>query len=286
MPRPDSSRTDQGVRRALERIAAQPEAPAPLEQLAREAGLSPFHLQRRFKAAVGVSPREYQQSLRVAALKQGLKQLDSVAGAIYGAGFGSASRVYEAASATIGMTPREYRRGGAGVAISYATGATPLGRLLIAATDRGICAIELGRSDAELERALAREFPAAARARMARAQRPQFRAWLGALNEWLAGRAPLPELPLELRGTAFQCVVWRYLQGIPRGETRSYAEVARGVGRPGAARAVARACATNRIALAIPCHRVIRGSGELGGHRWGIGRKQALLAREQVAGAR
>lgn len=277
---PARLRSREGVRRALERIATRPEEPLSLATLARETGVSPFHLQRRFKATVGVSPREYQQTLRVQALKRGLRAQDSVAGAIYDAGFGSASRVYERVDTTLGMTPREYRRGGAGVALSWATGATPLGRLLIAATDRGICCIELGASDRELERELAREFPAATRQPMAKAQAPQFRAWLQALNAWLAGRSAAPSLPLALSGTAFQCAVWRYLQAIPRGETRSYAEVARGLGRPAAARAVAGACASNRIALAIPCHRVIRGSGELGGYRWGIARKRELLRRE------
>lgn len=283
MTRVASQRGSAGVRRVLARITARPEEPFSLESLAREAGVSPFHLQRRFKATVGLSPREYQQSLRVRALKQSLRNQREVTDAIYAAGFGSSSRVYERVDSTLGMTPTEYRRGGAGVTLSFATGATPFGRLLIAATDRGICAIELGDSQRELEAQLAREFPAARRQPMAAAQVPQFRAWLESLNGWLSGRRASAGLPLELHGTAFQCAVWRYLQSIPRGETRSYAEVARGLGRPGAARAVARACASNRLALAVPCHRVIRGDGSLGGYRWGEDRKRALLRREGAA---
>jgi AraC family transcriptional regulator of adaptative response/methylated-DNA-[protein]-cysteine methyltransferase len=268
------------IRELCELIATQTDQPLSLERLAKQAGVSPFHLQRTFKAALGVSPREYHDALRLRTLKQGLRTDANVAAAIYGAGFGSSSRVYERTDVALGMTPREYRRGGAGLSISYATGATLLGRILVAATDRGICCIEFARSDAALERLLAAEFPDATCQPMVASQQPQFAVWLDSLNQWLRGRSLALDLPLELRGTAFQCAVWRYLQTIPAGETRSYAEVARGLGRPAAARAVARACASNRIAVAVPCHRVIRGSGELGGYRWGRERKRRLLAVE------
>jgi AraC family transcriptional regulator of adaptative response/methylated-DNA-[protein]-cysteine methyltransferase len=273
------------IRELCELIAAQTDQPLSLERLAKQAGVSPFHLQRTFKAALGVSPREYHDALRLRTLKRGLRTDTNVAAAIYGAGFGSSSRVYERSDAALGMTPRDYRRGGAGLAISFATGATPLGRILIAATDRGICCIEFARSERELERLLAAEFPDAARQPMVASQQPQFAAWLLSLNDFLLGRSAALELPLELRGTAFQCAVWRYLQSIPPGQTCSYAEVARGLGRPAAARAVAQACARNRIAVAVPCHRVIRGSGELGGYRWGLDRKRRLLAGERASQA-
>jgi AraC family transcriptional regulator, regulatory protein of adaptative response / methylated-DNA-[protein]-cysteine methyltransferase len=273
----------ESVCRYLEDHAAETVTLTRLGQVAR---MSPYHLQRTFKTVVGVSPRQYGEALRVSALKSGLRAGSPVTDAIYAAGFGSASRVYERASSHLGMTPGRYRLGGRGVEISYATAATQLGTLLVAATDRGICAVTLGAGPVELQRALAAEFPHAKIAPGPIATTPDLARWMRALAAHLDRHSPLPDLPLDIQGTSFQTLVWSYLRQIPRGETRSYAELARALGRPRAARAVASACARNRIALLIPCHRVIRGSGALGGYRWGLARKRALLDQEAVPAPR
>ena len=245
-----------------------------LEDLAKIAGMSRFHLQRTFKAEVGMSPREYQDAFRMQRLKQSLRaSRHGVADAVYEAGFGSSSRVYERSDAKLGMTPGEYRAGGRGVEISFAEFPTRLGPMTVGATDRGICFLQFG-ADAE---AIQREFPAA-QVREA-APREQLREWSLRIAEFVGG-----EFPLALSGTAFQMKVWEYLRKIPAGETRSYAEVASGIGRPNAVRAVANACASNRVAVLVPCHRVIRGDGAMGGYRWGVERKAELLAGERRAG--
>jgi AraC family transcriptional regulator, regulatory protein of adaptative response / methylated-DNA-[protein]-cysteine methyltransferase len=267
-------------------IDANPEQPFRLEQLARRAGYSPFYLQRSFKAIMGSSPKEYQTAARLRTLKQELRRDAPVSDAIYQAGFGSGSRVYEKADGQLGMTPSEYRSGGKGLTISYASGRTPLGLLMIGATDRGICFLQFGDSDRALSDELARQFPAATLQPMPATHVQQFESWMAALNRHLRGLEPRLDLPLDVRGSAFQLIVWRYLQKLPYGEVRSYAEVAAGIGKPSAARAVARACATNNIALIIPCHRVVRGSGELGGYRWGLQRKRVLLDTERAASKR
>jgi AraC family transcriptional regulator of adaptative response/methylated-DNA-[protein]-cysteine methyltransferase len=262
-------------------IEAHPDTPPDLAELAARAGLSRYHLQRRFKAVTGVTPKEYGELCRVRLLKQSLRQSPDVTAAVYDAGFGSSSRVYERADTRLGMTPRQYRRGGEGVAISYAAADSPLGRLMIGATDRGICFLQFGDSDEALAAQLRHEYPAAQVAPMAEPHPPEFDRWMDALRAHLDGRQPHLELPLDIRATAFQMSVWRYLQTIPYGEVQSYGEVAAALGKPKAFRAVARACATNRVALAIPCHRVIRGTGELGGYRWGLDRQRALLDLER-----
>ena len=245
-----------------------------LEQLAEIAGMSRFHLQRTFKAEVGMSPREYQEAFRMQRLKQSLRSSPhGVADAVYEAGFGSSSRVYERSDAKLGMTPGEYREGGRGVEISFAEFPTRLGPMTVGATDRGICFLQF---DAEAD-AIQREFPAA-RIREA-APREQLREWGRRIAEFVGG-----EFPLALSGTAVQMKVWEYLRKIPAGETRTYSEVAAGIGRPKAVRAVANACASNRVAVLVPCHRVIRGDGGLGGYRWGVKRKTDLLAGERRAG--
>lgn len=254
----------------------------PLARLAAQARLSPFHFQRRFKALVGLTPREYAEACRLKALRRELRVAPSVTDAIYGAGYGSGSRVYERADARLGMTPAEYRKGGQGVAISYASGATPLGLVMIGATDRGICFLQFGEDAAALLGSLRAEYPAATLSPMPAAQAQSFAEWMRLLGEHLEGRRPRLALPLDIQGTAFQLEVWKYLQTIPYGELRSYTEVAQALGRPDAVRAVARACATNRIALLVPCHRVVRGDGALAGYRWGLERKRVLIDTERA----
>lgn len=277
---------NQVVHELARQIDAQPEQTVSLEQLAQRAGYSPFHLQRSFKAIMGSSPKEYQTAARVRMLKNELRNEKPVADAIYQAGFGSGSRVYEKADGQLGMTPSEYRSGGKGLTISYASGLTPLGLMMIGATDRGICFLQFGDADSTLSAELRQQFPAATVQAMPETHRSQFDAWLAALNRHLRGLEPRLDLPLDVRGTAFQLIVWRYLQKVPYGEVRSYSEIAAGIGRPGAARAVASACASNSVALLIPCHRVVRGTGELGGYRWGVQRKRVLLDTERAASKR
>jgi len=259
------------------------DSPVKLEDLAERAGLSRFHLQRTFKAVVGVTPKQYADARRVANLKSGLRRAKDVTEAVYDAGFGSSSRVYERADTRLGMTPRQYRRGGEGVTITYATGDTALGLMMIGATDRGLCSVQFGDSAEDLLAGLRKEYPAA-RVEPMGEPGAQFQAWMEALRRHLAGQgSAVHQIPLDIRPTAFQMRVWNYLQTIPAGQVQSYKEVASGIGQPSATRAVARACATNRVAIVIPCHRVIRGSGELGGYRWGLARKRALLDLERRA---
>ena len=274
------------VHEMARQIEANPEQPFRLAQLAQRAGYSPFHLQRNFKAIIGSTPKEYQTAARLRTFKQELRKDAPVSEAIYQAGFGSGSRVYEKADGQLGMTPSEYRSGGKGLTISYASGRTPLGLLMIGATDRGICFLQFGDSDRVLQAELRRQFPAAAVQPMPATHAEQFESWMAALNRHLRGLEPRLDLPLDVRGTAFQLIVWRYLQKLPYGEVRSYSEVAEAIGKPSAARAVARACASNSVALVIPCHRVVRGTGELGGYRWGVQRKRVLLDTERAASKR
>jgi AraC family transcriptional regulator of adaptative response/methylated-DNA-[protein]-cysteine methyltransferase len=266
-PKEDAGERMRAVRNFIE---AHAEKKLTLETLAAEAGMSRFHFQRTFKAEVGMSPREYQDAFRMARLKKSLRESHGVADAVYEAGFGSSSRVYERADGKLGMTPGEYRAGGRGVEISYAAFPTALGDMLIGATDRGICFLAFGVGVEELRR----EFPAATLREAKPAE--QLQEWGKRIGEFVRG-----DFPVTLSGTAFQMKVWEFLRGIPRGETRTYAEVAAGIGHASAVRAVASACAANRVAVLVPCHRVIRGDGAMGGYRWGVERKQALLAREK-----
>jgi AraC family transcriptional regulator of adaptative response/methylated-DNA-[protein]-cysteine methyltransferase len=250
--------------------------PVTLDALGREVGMSPHHLQRSFKKAYGLTPKEYQDSMRLRRLKDRLRAGGSVTEAIHDAGYGSGSRVYERSDARLGMPPGAYRRGGRGMAIRFGIAATPLGRLLVAATERGVCAVALGDDDATLEAGLRAEYPKAA----VEPSAGGLAEWLDAFVKYLAGEGELAAVPVDVRGTAFQQRVWDALRAIPSGEKRSYAQVAAMIGQPRATRAVARACAANHVALAIPCHRVVREGGGLGGYRWGVDRKYALLARE------
>jgi AraC family transcriptional regulator, regulatory protein of adaptative response / methylated-DNA-[protein]-cysteine methyltransferase len=249
-----------------------------LAQLSRQVGLSPFHLQRLFKRATGLSPREYQSARRMQQVKSQLRKGNDVTTALYDAGFGSSSRLYEKAPQHLGMTPGEYRRGGAGATITFAITPTPLGRLLVAATERGLCAVRFGENASELERNLRDEFHAAELHRDDSAMRKYINPLLASIR----GENTVIDLPLDVRATAFQMKVWETLRQIPSGETRSYSEVAREIGSPAAVRAVARACASNPVALAVPCHRVVRSDGDLAGYRWGIERKKKLLERERA----
>ena len=252
-----------------------------LKQLARRAGLSPYHFLRTFKAVVGVTPKTYLEALRLGKLKSGLKHARSVTDAAFDAGFGSLSGVYERAGRHLGMTPKQYRSGGDGVSISHVAVDSFLGRMMIGATDRGLCFVQFGESDDALAGALRREYPRAQLHAMQSPEHPEFTKWIAGLTRHLEGRQTHIDLPLDIRATAFQMRVWRYLQSIPYGEVQSYAEVAAGIGKPKAARAVARACAANPVAIVIPCHRVIRAGGELAGYRWGLERKRGLIDRER-----
>jgi AraC family transcriptional regulator, regulatory protein of adaptative response / methylated-DNA-[protein]-cysteine methyltransferase len=254
-----------------------------LEEMSRFTGYSAFHLQRKFKAELGVTPKQFHAQCRRDSLKAKLRLEPNVTDALFGAGYGSTSRVYENAAETLGMTPRDYRRRGQGLAISYAIFSSRFGFILIAATDKGLCSLELADRKDDLRQRLRDEFPEASIAETKSPQESALAAWEAALQNYLQGQ-PIPAgLPIDLQGTAFQASVWRFLQTIPLGETRSYQHVAQAIGHPKATRAVARACASNRVALAIPCHRVIRGDGALGGYRWGMDRKEALLAAEKQA---
>jgi AraC family transcriptional regulator of adaptative response/methylated-DNA-[protein]-cysteine methyltransferase len=235
-------------------------------------------LARAFKRVLGITPRAYADARRVARFKQELKRRKHVSPALYEAGYSSTSRVYEHAHEQLGMTPATYARGGAGVGIAYVTVRTTLGYLLVAATERGVCRVALGDTDATLANALRAEFPAA---RVVEDRSGKLHGWVSAILAYLDGREPDLDLPLDIRATAFQRKVWQELQTIPFGQTRTYAEIAKRIGQPTAARAVARACATNPAALVIPCHRVVRQGGDLGGYRWGVERKEALLERER-----
>lgn len=268
------------VGKAREYLDLHFDEPVKLETLGRQVGMSAHHLQRTFKKTYGLTPKEYQDVLRLQRLKSELRTGGSVTTAIHEAGYGSASRVYEKSDARLGMPPGTYRSGGRGMVIRFGTVASPLGRLLVGATERGLCAVALGDDDGQLEASLRAEYPSATIERgLEGLEEP-----VAALVRYLGGEGALDAVPTDLRGTAFQQRVWDALRAIPYGETRSYAQVAAAIGRPSAARAVARACATNRVALVVPCHRVVGSGGGLSGYRWGVARKQALL--DQEAGRR
>ena len=253
-----------------------------LDVLSEICGLSPYHLQRTFKDQFGLSPAQYIRARKSERLKGELKRGETVSRATFGAGYGSSSRVYDDSDARLGMTPATYRRGGAGMEIGYVTTKTSLGALLVAATDRGVCAVTLGDDAKSLEAALAREYPAAMRTRVADSS-SSLGAWVEKIVAVVDGESARAETPIDVQASAFQWKVWRELQKIPFGETRTYTQIAEAIGSPRAARAVASACASNRVAVLIPCHRVLRQGGELGGYRWGVERKRSLVEKEQSA---
>ncbi|ERS85711.1 methylated-DNA--protein-cysteine methyltransferase [Marinobacter sp. EVN1] len=252
-----------------------------LSSLAKVAALSPSRLQKQFKAAFGVSPKAYQDAVRMRRFKQSLKDGSKVTDAIFASGFGSVSRVYGEANRSIGMPPRTYRAGGAGEVIVYAGRTTALGLMMMAATDRGVCFVEFGDDEASLVGRLRSEFPKAELTASPARNAPELDAWMEALDQHISAGAPRPDLPLDMRGTAFQVKVWQFLLSIREGDVLSYSEVAAKIDKPRAVRAVASACGKNRIGVLIPCHRVLRGDGGLGGYRWGLERKRALLEAER-----
>jgi AraC family transcriptional regulator of adaptative response/methylated-DNA-[protein]-cysteine methyltransferase len=256
------------------------ESTVTLEMLARRVGLSQFYLQRLFKRTTGLSPRQYQRARRASRFKSALHDGRKVTDAIYDAGYSSSSRAYENVSAQLGMTPSAFRRNGHGTAIRYSIATTDLGHLLIAATERGLCAVRFGERESTLIAELRREFHAARISRDDRGLRPLADQVRALLRESTTASV---KIPLDIRGTAFQLQVWNALREIPRGETRSYSQIANAVGRPRAVRAVAKACASNPVAVVVPCHRVVQKNGSLAGYRWGTKRKAALLERESAS---
>ena len=256
-------------------IEAHHDRPIPLAELGQLVRLSPFTVQRLFKQAFGVSPLQYQRALRAASLRGALKQGESVTSAIYSAGFGSSSRGYDGAQ--LGMTPARFAAGGRGEQIGWASGLSPFGWVIVGATQRGLCWLSLAGTKAEAEASLREEFPAAT----LQSDPSLTEVVHVALDQVLERGDGLPaRTPLDLRGTAFQLRVWQALRQIPRGETKSYSQLAREMGAPKSTRAVARACAMNRVALVVPCHRVVGASGALTGYRWGVERKRMLLEAE------
>ncbi|MGE0650201.1 MAG: bifunctional DNA-binding transcriptional regulator/O6-methylguanine-DNA methyltransferase Ada [Alphaproteobacteria bacterium] len=258
------------------RIIESSEEPPSLDTLSAAAGLSRYHFHRTFKAVTGVTPKAYVSANRARRLRDGLKDAASVTDAVYGAGYGSSGRFYAAPEAVLGMTPSAYRKGGRGEQIRFAAGECSLGAVVVAATEKGICAILLGDDPDALVRDLQDRFP---KARLAGGD-AAFEAWVAAVVGFIDDPRIGLGLPLDIRGTAFQQRVWRALTNIPPGTTVTYTDLAARLGLPRAVRAVASACAANRIAVAIPCHRVVRRDGGLAGYRWGVERKRALLARE------
>lgn len=269
------------VSRACAAIEAAEGERLALGGLARSLGTTPWTLSRLFRKVLGVTPTDFAEERRQRRFRQELRQGESVASATYGAGYGSSSRVYEDAARRFGMTPASYRKGGKGAAIAYAIASSPLGLLLVATTAKGVCFVAIGDEAEALEAEVQREFPAAERLER---DDERLRPALDAVIAYLEGKVPHPSLPLDVRATAFQRRVWQELLAIPPGETRSYKEVAERLGLPQAPRAVGRACASNPVALLIPCHRVTRGDGELGGYRWGMDRKATLLTAEAERG--
>ena len=271
---------DSRIERACRFIDGFEEGVPTLRQIADHVGLSPAWLQKRFTRALGVSPKQYADQRRRERLKSLLREGDEVTGALYEAGYGSSSRLYESSDATLGMTPATYRKGGAGARIAWTTAPCALGLVLVAATERGVCFVAFDSNEAALGAALRAEFPHA-----------EIVPDIGILKAWTAevlrrveGKPPRATLPLDVQATAFQQRVWRALTEIPQGETRTYSEIARSLGKPAAQRAVGRACATNPVSIVIPCHRAKRSDGGLAGYRWGVARKEALIAAERAAG--
>jgi AraC family transcriptional regulator of adaptative response/methylated-DNA-[protein]-cysteine methyltransferase len=280
---PRAEEVERVCREIDERVANEGEndshAGLTLASLSAGTNMNAFQLERAFRSLMGISPKQYADARRMLRLKTSLRKGDTVTTALYEAGFGSSSRLYERAPSHLGMTPAEYGRGGFGMEIHYTITDSPLGRLLVAATEKGISALYLGESDASLESSLRKEYP---RAEISADgdKSEKLKSWLEKILAHLRGKLPDLDLPTDVQATAFQRRVWQELRRIPFGSTRTYTQVARSIGKPAAVRAVAQACATNPVSVVVPCHRVVREDGELAGYRWGISRKQALLDRE------
>lgn len=258
------------------------EARLTLSSLSKAVGMAPNQLERAFRRVMGITPRQYADAQRMRRLKSNLQKGDDVTTALYDAGFGSSRGLYERAPSQLGMTPGTYRQGGAGMQIHYTIVDSPLGRLLVAATDRGISALYLGEKDAPLKAALQKEYPRAEIDSDSSGSK-NLGGWVSKVLAHLRGKEPHLDLPTDVQATAFRRRVWEELKRIPYGATRTYSEVARAIGRPAAIRAVARACATNPVSVVVPCHRVVRADGNLAGYRWGLDRKRALLEHESAA---
>jgi AraC family transcriptional regulator of adaptative response/methylated-DNA-[protein]-cysteine methyltransferase len=250
-----------------------------LSTLSAGAGMGPHQLERAFRRVMGITPRQYADAQRMRRLKSSLKKGDDVTTALYDAGYSSSSRLYERSPSQLGMTPATYRQGGAGMQIHYTIADSPLGRLLVAATDRGISALYLGAKDASLEAALQKEYPRAEIDNDSAGSK-NLEGWVSKILAHLRGKEPHLDLPTDVQATAFRRHVWEELKRIPYGATRTYTEIARAIGQPKAIRAVARACATNPVSIVVPCHRVVRADGNLAGYRWGLDRKRTLLEQE------
>ena len=273
----DGPETEKRIEQARRYLDEHYDEPVTLHQLAGAIGMSPYYLQRTFKQFVGLSPKEYRDMRRMDGFKTSLKRGETVTNATYEAGFSSPSRLYERVNSDLGMTPSVFQAGGLGTTISLTTKATAVGQMLVAVTKRGIVTVRFGNNEASLVASLRRDYPMATLRRDA----VGLKRYITGILQCLTAKGDVRRLPLDLNATAFQRRVWKALQRIPCGSTRSYRDVARAIGQPAAARAVARACATNPIAVAIPCHRVIREDGRPGGYRWGLQRKNRLLALEQ-----
>ncbi len=281
-----SAPIEQAMRELADWISQRAEQKLTLAQLAAHSGFSAHHLQRRFKAVHGLSPKAFQAATRVRNLKSALRGGDRVVDAMNEAGFASTSRLHAQVDGQLGMTPSAYRAMGAGERIEYAVRSSSLGQLLMAATARGVCFVHFGDDAPQLIQSLRSEYPRADMRPSAAQCSPQLDLWMAALEEHLSGTGPRPDLPLDIRGTAFQLRVWRFLMGLDQGKVVSYTETARAIGSPKAIRAAASACAANNIAVLIPCHRVLRGDGSLGGYRWGVERKRLLIDRERASVAK
>src|SRR5262245_33718182 len=268
------------VQRAAQILETELDDPVSVTTLARKLGVRTGVLRRAFRQQTGLNPKELSAALRLKKFKKLLRQGNNIADALYATGYGSTSRVYERSDAQLGMTPATYQKGGKGMRIKYTTAKSTLGEVLVAATDRGVSAVYLGDAGAKLANELREEYP---RAEIV-AEKGAFSEWIKEILARVEGNAPRRELPLDLQATAFQRLVWQELQRIPPGATRSYAQVAKSLGKPRAVRAVARACASNPVSIVVPCHRVVRSDGNLAGYRWGISRKRTLLDRERSAG--
>lgn len=266
------------VQKAAALLARNNEEAVRLNGIARELGMSTSRLRRAFAHVTGLSPRDLAEALRVDRFKKLLRQGSKITDALYETGYGSSSRVYERSNAQLGMTPATYQKGGKGMKLGYTITNAKLGKVLVAATERGVSAVYLGDSDAKLLGELRKEYP---KAELAPAKNG-LEKWVKEIVSRTEGNPPKQELPLDLLATAFQRRVWQELQRIPLGKTRTYAQVALALGKPSASRAVARACATNPVSVVVPCHRVIRGDGNLAGYRWGLERKRQLLKTEHV----